>query len=181
MDQVTPLPISFGVIADSVKSIRQILSLNRKAFAEQLERVQGKVEMGLRVSWDVPNIFEYFVNTHSELRTARDRLFGTQREPSQDDKIELGRIFNQCLQDDREEHAERVDATIAPFCFEIKQNPPRNEKEVMNLACLVGRTQVDQEFEKAIFEAARGFDNSFSFDFNGPWAPHHFVDIKLET
>jgi len=35
---------------------------NRRAFEEQLERVTGKVEMGLRVAWDVPNIFEYFVN-----------------------------------------------------------------------------------------------------------------------
>ncbi len=41
-----------------------------------------KVEMGLRVTFDVPNIFEYFVNTHAELRLARDRLVGTHQEPS---------------------------------------------------------------------------------------------------
>ena len=51
----------------------------------------------------------------------------------------------------------------------------------MNLACLVARDAMDKEFEAAIFEAARGFDNSFSFDFNGPWAPHHFVDVELRT
>lgn len=181
MGQCTPLPISFGVLADGAKDIRKILSLNRKAFAEQLERVGGKVEMGVRVSWDVPNIFEYFVNTHAELRAARDQFFGAQRAPAQEDKIELGRMFDRCLQEDREEHTERVEATISPCCFEIKRNPPRNEKEVMNLACLVGREAVGTKFESAIFEAARGFDNSFSFDFNGPWAPHHFVEIKLLT
>lgn len=181
MDQGTPLPISFGVIADGTKNIRQILSRNRKAFAEQLDHVRDKVEMGLRVSWDVPNIFEYFVNTHTELRAARDQFFGAQRAPTQEDKIEVGRIFDRCLQEDREERIERVEATISTCCFEIKSNPPRNEKEVMNLACLVGREAAGKEFESAIFEAARGFDNSFSFDFNGPWAPHHFVEIKLLT
>lgn len=181
MDQCTPLPISFGTIADGTKEIQKILSLNRKAFAEQLDRVRGKVEMGLRVSWDVPNIFEYFVSTHAELRVARDRFFGARRAPTQDDKIELGRMFERCLQEDREEHTERVEAVISAACLEIKRNPPRNESEVMNLACLVAREAMDKEFEAAVFEAARGFDNSFSFDFNGPWAPHHFVEVKLQT
>lgn len=181
MDQCTPLPISFGTIADGTKEIRKILSLNRKAFAEQLDRVRGKVEMGLRVSWDVPNIFEYFVSTHAELRVARDRFFGARRAPTQEDKIELGRMFERCLQEDREEHTERVEAVISAACFEIKRNPPRNESEVMNLACLVAREAMDKEFEAAVFEAARGFDNSFSFDFNGPWAPYHFVEVKLQT
>ena len=59
--------------------------------------------MGLRVSLDVPNIFEYFVNTHPELRTARDRFLGPYRNPSQDDKIELGRMFDRLLNEDRED------------------------------------------------------------------------------
>ena len=36
----------------------------------------------------------------------------------------------------------------------------------MNLACLVERDRV-KEFEAAVIEAARGFDNHFAFDFNG--------------
>jgi len=78
-EEVTPLPISFGIIADGAREIKKILAMNRKAFLEQLRRVDGKVEMGLRVTWDVPNIFEYFVNTHAELRAARDQFLGTHR------------------------------------------------------------------------------------------------------
>jgi len=181
MEEETPLPISFGVIAEGAKEIRRILSLNRKSFAEQLRRVHGKVEMGLRVAWDVPNIFEYFVNTHAELRVARDQFLGKNRVPTQEDKIEVGRLFERVLQEDREELTERVEVIISPCCFEIKRNSTRSEKEIMNLACLVGREAVDEDFEAAIFEAARGFDNNFAFDFNGPWAPHHFVDVDLLT
>ena len=46
--------------------------------------------MGLRVSWDVPNIFEYFVNTHPDLRAARDRFLGLHQNPSQEDNILSG-------------------------------------------------------------------------------------------
>lgn len=178
MAESTVLPMSFGIIADGSTAIRRILSLNRKAFLEQLQRVAGKVEMGLRVVWDVPNIFEYFVNTHPELRVARDRFLGTHREPTQEDKIEVGRMFDRILNEDREAHTERVEEILSPRCFEIKRNSPRNEREVMNLACLVGR-EAQEEFESAIFEAARLFDSNFSFDYNGPWAPHNFVDVEL--
>jgi hypothetical protein len=179
MEENTPLPFSFGVIAENTKEIRQFLSLNQNSFAEQLRRVQGKVEMGLRVALDVPNIFEYFVNTHDELRAARDLFLGGHRVPTQEDKIELGRLFDRLLQEDREEHTERVEVILSPCCFEIKRNPPRSEKEVMNLACLVERKTIEKDFEAAIFEAARWFDNNFTIDFNGPWAPYHFVDVEL--
>jgi hypothetical protein len=173
------LPVAFGVVADGPEAIRRILSRNQKPFLEQLRRVAGRVEMGLRVTWDVPNIFEYFVQTHPELRVARDRFFGGHREPTQDDKIELGRLFDRLLMEDRETHTERVVEVLAPSCVEIKQNKPRVEREAVNLACLVGRDG-RAEFEAAVFEAAKLFDNSYAFDYNGPWAPHNFVDLTLD-
>jgi hypothetical protein len=180
MEKDSPLPISFGVIADGAKEIRRILSLNRKSFVEQIQRVSGKVEMGVRVAWDVPSIFEYFVNTHAELRAARDQFLGGRHAPTQEDKIEVGRLFDRLLREDRDEHAQRVEASLNSCCLEIKRNPPRNEKEVMNLACLAPRQAIEKDFEAAVFEVAREFDNNFVFDFNGPWAPHNFVDIELD-
>jgi hypothetical protein len=141
--------------------------------------VAGKVEMGLRVAWDVPNIFEYFVNTHAELRLARDRLVGARHEFTQEEKIELGRMFDRLLHDDREDHTRKVERVLARVCVEFKPNPCRNEHEVMNLACLVRRER-SEEFSAGVFTAAKLFDNNFSFDYSGPWAPHNFVDLDLE-
>lgn len=179
MKETTPLPLAFGIIADGPKAIRRILSLNSEAFIWELQRVSNKVEMGLRVRWDVPNIFDYFIHTHCELRAARDRFFGPNQEPTQEDKIELGRLFDGILNRDRENCTERVEEVLLPCCFEIKRNKCRNEYQVMNLACLVEREGLSQ-FEAGIFEAAGLFDNNFAFDYNGPWAPHNFVDIDLK-
>jgi len=178
MQENTPLPMSFGIIASGREEIRRILANNQEALLEQLHRVADKVEMGLRVAWDVPNIFEYFVHTHPELRAARDRFFGARREAAPEDKIELGRIFERTLNQDREAHTEKVEEILSPGCFEIKPNSPRRECEVMSLACLVGRNS-QGDFEARILEAARLFDNNFAFDYNGPWAPHNFVEVDL--
>jgi len=179
IDYTTPLPMTFGTVADSPQAIRKILIQNRHVFEEQLARVAGKVEMGLRVTWDVPNIFEYFVNTHTELRLARDRLMSNRHEFTQEEKIELGRLFDRLLNEDREDHTSKVEHVLAPLCVEFKVNPCRNEQEVINLACLVKR-DTQEEFSAGVFAAAKFFDNNFSFDYSGPWAPHNFVNLDLE-
>ena len=174
----TPLPMTFGILADDGEAIRKILRRNQRIFLEQLQHVTGKVEMGLRVHWDVPNIFEYFVNTNSALRSARDRLLGGNRQPTQEDKIELGRMFDRLLSEERERHTEQVQQILSRACSDVKSNKCRNEQEVMNLACLVAR-ESQEAFGNAVFQAAQMFDNNFAFDYNGPWAPHNFVEVTL--
>lgn len=180
MEDATVLPVAFGTIAASRKALLHILKQNGETFAEQLDRVRGKVELGLRVVLDVPNIFEYMVKRHPDLADLRDAMIGKQHGPSQNDKIEMGRLFDHLLTQDRELHAENVIEVLGSHCVDIKQNPSREEKEVMHLACLVAR-DAQKVFEDGVFEAANRFDNNFSFDFNGPWAPHHFVSIELQA
>jgi len=179
MEEEAVLPMTFGIIADGPEAIRRVVSLNRNAILEQLARVAGKVEMGLSVVWDVPNIFEFFVNVHPELRAARDRFIGTSLEPTLEEKIELGRIFDRILNEDRHVYRGKVEAVLSSSCYEMKQNRCRNERQVMNLACLVGR-HAQADFEAGVFKAASLFDDNFSVDYNGPWAPHNFVHIDLK-
>jgi len=174
------LPMSFGTMADGLNAIRRILRMNQAAFLEQLRRVEGKAEMSLRAVWDVTDIFGYFVLIHPELRSLRDELFGGAREPSQDGKIELGRLFDRILKEDRAACTQRVLEVLAPRCSEIKETPPRTEREVMNLACLVARDGM-KGFEEGVFEAAKPFDDNYSFDYTGPWPPYNFADVSLQT
>jgi hypothetical protein len=174
----TVLPMAFGLIADGPESVRRILRLNYEAFEEQLGRLRHKVEMGLRVTWDVPNIFEFIVGNHPELAAFRDQIFRGGRVPSQDEKIELGRSFDRLLNADREACIDRVRRAMDSRCDAITVNKPRDERDVMNLACLVDRARI-KDFEAGVVESARSFNNDYAFDFNGPWPPHNFVEIEL--
>ncbi len=175
----TVLPMAFGLIADGPESVHRILRLNQGIFAEHLDRLRSKVEMGLRVAWDVPNIFEHIVSKHPELIAYRDQIFRAGRHPSQDEKIELGRTFDRLINADRQDAIDRTLHVMEPKCEAIVVNNPRGERDVMNLACLVDRDRL-KDFEAGVVEAARGFDNDFSFDFNGPWPPHNFVNVQVE-
>lgn len=179
MAETTPLPMSFGIVADSPAAVRRMLARNEEVLLDQLAHVAGKVEMGLRITWDVANIFEYFVNVHPELRLERDRLLGSNCQPTQEQKIEVGRMFDRLLNDDRDAHADLAMRIFDSHECETKHLKCRNEREVLNLACLVKREAVPG-FEAAVFEIAKQFDNNFALDYNGPWAPHNFVNVDLE-
>lgn len=173
MQDSTVLPMAFGMIADDVVEVRRMLSRNKSLFQKQLDYVAGHIEMGLRVTWDVSNIFEYFVDQHAELRAARDRLI------RQEDKLELGRLFDRLLNEVRQTHYEKLVEALDPCCTEIKQSPARNLNEVLNLNCLVARDN-QKRLEDAVFAAAALFDNNYALDLNGPWAPHNFVEMQLK-
>ena len=83
------------------------------------------------------------------------------------------------LTEERDRHAEVVSEILGLSCVEIKRNPPRAEREIVNLACLIERDG-QERFEAAVFEAATRFDNNYAFDYNGPWAPHNYVDLALD-
>jgi hypothetical protein len=180
MAKCTVLPISFGAIAHSAKAVRRMLALNHSALAEALLRVKGKVEMGLRVFWDVPNTFEYALRVHPELRCLRDQLFSGGRQPSYDQKIALGQTFERIRDEDRKMSTERVLAVLDACCVDIKELTLGNERDVMNLAGLI-RRDAQPEFDRSVLEAAKLFDDNWCFKVNGPWPPYDFVEVDMQT
>ncbi len=179
LDRGDLLPMVFGNISYGTAAVKKFLDQNESAISRALKRVSGKVEMGLRVNLDVPNIFEYLVRTYEELRIARDQFLRPNREPTQDEKIELGRLFQNILESARDHHVETVSEVLSACCSEIKRNKCGDEREIMNLACLVDRNAVEK-LEDGVFKAASLFDDNFAFDYNGPWAPHNFVDLEVK-
>ena len=124
MKTATIVPASFGHVAKSEDDVARALRRNDGAVRAELDRVDGKVEMGLKVRWDVDNIFEYFVGLDPELAAFRDEIFGRSHAPTQAEKIDLGQMFERRVAQDREDQSERVVKAFQPLFSEVKVNPP---------------------------------------------------------
>ena len=179
MQGFTIITMAFGHIVRSAKEIRRLLEVNYPEIDEELNRLCNKVEMGLKILWDVDNIFEYFVNRDKELRDFRDTIFGRSRQPTQGEKIELGRLFESKLNQERERHAERVLKVLSIYTLDGKVNPPTHEKMVMNGVFLVEKGK-EALFEERVHRVAALFDGNFTFDYSGPWAPYNFIKLELD-
>jgi hypothetical protein len=178
----TVLPMRFGVIARSAEAIQKLLSSNQETIREHFDRLNGRVEMGLRVSWDVANIYEYYVATHPTLREGRDEIWdrNASNVDHREEKIRLGNLYQSLRNADRIEFTEKVKEVLNDYCEDIIETTVKREKDVINLACLVQRDRLD-EFSKGVFDASKQFDNVYLFDYTGPWAPHNFITLDLHA
>jgi len=180
LESSTPLPMGFGMVSDGEAATRKLLETYREDFQEQLERVEGCVEMGLRIRWDVPNIFDFLLSRNSDLTEMRDQIRSLEEQhgPQHQSRIELGRRFEGLLEGEREQVDEQVCSILERVVKEFHRGKTRAENDILNLACLVDRRRQD-EFVARVIEAASAFDANYAFDYNGPWAPHNFVSLNL--
>ena len=176
----TVLPVAFGTVAHSEEDLRALLRRNARTLTDLLERLEDRVEMGLKVYWETANIFEYFVATHQELEAMRNRLFRPGRQSSLDEKVELGRLFQNLLEQSRQRHTRRVTDALAPFCVEVRAIDPGDERMIMKLACLVEKDR-RQQWEEGVLQTARLFDDHYRFEYNGPWPPYNFAHVDLQS
>ncbi|MEM1164818.1 MAG: GvpL/GvpF family gas vesicle protein [Planctomycetota bacterium] len=171
------LPASFGVIAPSSGGLAAVLRANADTLDEQLTETAGCVEMGVKLRWDVDNVFADFVDRYEVLREARVGI--AEGAASRDELIEIGQLFERLQGTERDEALAAVRGTIDTAARRVVANPPRSENEVLNIACLVERDREDG-FDAAVQRAAESFDERFAFEISGPWPPFNFVSLRLE-
>lgn len=176
--QATFIPATFGHISESAEQIVDLLRDNYAAIREELHRLAGKVEMGVKLLWDVDNIFDFFVSFDRELRNRRDRVFGKSR-PTLEEKLELGAYFDKRLKQERERLGNLISEALRTLTSEVRVNPPSDEKMVLNAAFLIERSR-EKEFEESLYRAAGMFDSNFALDYSGPWPPYSFVRLSLK-
>ena len=175
----TVLPMAFGVVAESDDHVRAFLDTHAEPLTGQLAALDGHVEIGFRVRWNVDDIFAHFVEQYDELRSLRDAFFGESGSASRGEMIQLGEQFEALLNAERSAHQSTLESYLAPVCQRIEADDPRNETEAANLACLVARDAVDA-FETAVHNAAEEFNDVFTFTYTDPMAPYSFADVEFD-
>jgi Gas vesicle synthesis protein GvpL/GvpF len=180
MKDATIIPMTFGHVAKSEDAVLKTLRRNKDAIRTELDRIDGKVEMSLKVFWDVANIFDHLVTSDEDLAAFRDQIFGRSQAPSQAEQIELGRRFQQLLDSEREGQTDGLVEAFRPCFSEVTANPPKGEKCLMDLAFLVERAKM-KDFEDRVSQVAGTFPAHFLFDYGGPWAPFNFAELDLRT
>ena len=173
------LPMAFGVLAESEAEVATFLADHEETLAEQLDAVRDHVEITLRIRWDVDDIFDYFVGRYDELREMRDAFFGDSASASRREMIQLGEQFDAFLQAERETHLSVILEHLDPVCRAVEVQDPKDEKEVMNLACLIPKDG-EEAFEDAVHTAAESFADEFLFKYTDPMAPYSFADVAFE-
>jgi len=173
------VPVAFGHIAEAEEQILTLVRENYDEIHDELGRLAGKVELGIKLRWTAENVFAYFVRTDRELRELRDRFF-CNHEPSLEEKIQVGSLFEAKMNAERGRLSARLWTALDPAVCDRRTSAARDEKTICNAALLVERGRA-HEFGLAMQAAANLFDSNFALDYSGPWPAYSFVNLRLHA
>lgn len=155
----TPLPARFGTVFADEGALRDSLRERADSLQEALDRVDGRVEMGVRVLWDAPQPPPIMASP----RGGRAYLEARKREMEAEAQ----------LRRDATELLDEVDRTLLVERFATTRVVLREPGLAGTLAHLVHR-QAFAEYRTAV-EAANLVLPAVELRVTGPWAPYSFV------
>jgi len=173
---VTTLPARFGQIAKDNDQVLGVLSQNYRRIRGELERFDNKVEMGLKLWWEVDDVFQYFVGQDPKLDSYREKLLRRPRTPSRMEQLDFGRYFHDRINAARERITKGLLSSFPSI--QVRVEDPGEDKMVMNVSLLVEKKGLE-DFEKGVNSAVSSLGKEYRLKVEGPWVPFSFVE-RLE-
>lgn len=168
----TTVPARFGQIARDAGEVSLGLRGNYLEIRREVARLDGKMEMGLEVWWNVDDPFQFLLDQDAELRARRNQLLAENRMVGRLTEIDFGRYVYERLNRARKQITDRVLAAL-PDC-EVRLEQLWDDKMVTNAALLISKG-LKPELERAIGGLAEKLARTYSLKLNGPFPPFSFV------
>jgi hypothetical protein len=177
MKSFTVIPMSFGTVFKTRDDIRELLRGAYDAFWDVLDKMQEKVEFGLKVLWDRDVIIREIENDDEGIRRLKNEISAV-RGSTYFARIQYGRQIEAALQARAEQCVADIFTQLQDVSVAARANKPIGDKMIMNAAFLVGRDK-ETAFDAKVKEVAALYDK-LNFRYTGPWPPYNFVNIRLK-
>jgi hypothetical protein len=179
MREFTVIPMSFGTVFRSEDDVSELLRSTYQAFSDVLEKMQDKIEFGLKVLWDREKVIASIERDNEEIRRLKDEITRNASSSTYFARMQLGRLVEAALEEMGNRYVADVHETLKQVAVASRSNKPIGDRMIMNAAFLVERTR-EREFDERVKEISRRYDDILSFKYTGPWPPYNFVNIKLK-
>ena len=173
----TVIPMSFGTIFKTHDDIVELLRSAYDAFADVLNKMQDKLEFGLKVVWDRDEIVRSIEQEDEDIHRLKSEI-SSQKGSTYFARVQYGRLIDTALQARSDRYVGEFLQRLRDVSVASRVNRTIGDKMILNAAFLVQRDQ-EQAFDRRIKEIAALFDK-LTFKYTGPWPPYNFVNIRLK-
>jgi Gas vesicle synthesis protein GvpL/GvpF len=177
MREHTVIPMSFGTIFKTREDIVELLRSAAEAFGDVLNKMQNKLEFGLKVLWDRDQAIREVETEDEDISRLKKEISG-QKGPTYFARMQYGRLIDSALQTRSERYVAEILEQLREVSVASRINKPIGDKMIMNAAFLISRDQ-EQAFDVKVKSIAGKFDK-LTFKYTGPWPPYNFVNIRLK-
>ncbi len=138
MRSFTVIPMSFGTVFKTRDDIVELLRGAYDAFRDVLEKMQDKVEFGLKVLWDRDVMVREIENDDEDIRRLKNEIAAVPGS-TYFARMQYGRQIEAALQTRSEQYVADIFAQLRDVSVAARANKPIGEKMIMNAAFLVSR------------------------------------------
>jgi hypothetical protein len=177
MREHTVIPMSFGTIFKTREDIVELLRSAAEAFGDVLNKMQNKLEFGLKVLWDRDQAIREVEHEDEDISRLKKEISG-QKGPTYFARMQYGRLIDSALQARSERYVADILEQLKEVSVASRINKPIGDKMIMNAAFLISRDQ-ETAFDAKVKSIASRFDK-LTFKYTGPWPPYNFVNIRLK-
>jgi hypothetical protein len=179
MAEHTILPVRFGVVAPNVEAVQeQILKRRYDELDQQLRRMQGRVELGLKAFWYEEIVYREIVESSQAIRQLRDSLMGKSAEETYYERIKLGELVEAAMNRKRQEDSTYILDALKPLVLETRTNKIITDRMVLNAAFLVEKAK-EPEFDAVVQQLDQELGKRLMFKYIGSAPPYNFVNIVV--
>src|SRR4051812_14162183 len=179
MKEFTVIPMSFGTVFRSEDDVTELLRSTYQAFSDVLDKMQDKIEFGLKVLWDREKVIANLERDNDEIRRLKDEITRHNTTSTYFARMQLGRLMDSALEDLGASYVSDIHEALKPVAVASRSNKPIGDRMILNAAFLVDRAQ-EQAFDERVKETSRKYEELLTFKYSGPWPPYNFVNIKLK-
>ena len=179
MREYTVIPMSFGTVFRSEEDVGELLRSTYQAFSDVLDKMQDKIEFGLKVLWDRDKVIADLERSNDEIRRLKDEITRNTQSSTYFARMQLGRLVEGALEDTGNSFVSDIHESLKEVAVASRSNKPIGDRMIMNAAFLVERHR-EKEFDEKVREVSRKYEDLLTFKYTGPWPPYNFVNIKLK-
>jgi len=165
----TVVPVSFGTIADDPLQVRELL---RKVYLQvkaALKRLEGKIELVVRASWNPKAVLE---EVRSEISIRTQGTIGLE------EKIAIGRRVFEAIEARKRAVAETIHRDLRPLAVDFSLHNSVGEKMIFDRSYLVEREK-EALFDEAVNRLASKYEGRLTFKYLGPLPPYSFTRLEI--
>ncbi len=177
MKQHTVLPMSFGTVFKTHDDVLELLRSASDAFSDVLNKMEAKLEFGLKVVWDRDAIVREIEQEDEDIRRVKAEL-QTRKGSTYFARMQFGRLVDAALQAKSERYVADIFAALRGASVAARSNKLIGERMILNAAFLVNRRDA-REFDRCV-KALGERDDKLTYKYTGPWPPYNFVNIRLK-
>ena len=178
----TVLPFGFDTIIkaddeeNAEEKVKDWLKEDYQRLKEKVDKVKGKAEYAVQISWDAKIIAKELIEKDEELKKLDEEIKSKPKGAAYMYKQKLEKLLKQKLEGEADRCFKKFYGKIKTCIDEIKVEKLKKEEEsrqmLMNLSCLGNKKDV-----KALGDELEKIRNikGFFVHFTGPWPPYSFV------